>query len=356
MVWPDLHLPVAPPFPPMEAKLVDDLARGDPARGDRWQYEPKWDGFRCLVFRQGDAVALQSKAGQPLGRYFPEVEDAVRALDVDGFVLDGELVIPTAQGFAFEPLLLRIHPARSRIERLARESPAALLVFDLLVETPGRSILEQPLLERRAALERFAERHLGTGAIRLSPMTRDVATAEGWLTSARGVDGVVAKPLGDPYLSGERAMQKVKRRRTVDCVVGGFRWAANADHEVGSLLLGLYDDAGRLDYVGHTSSFGRAERRRITERFLPIRGGSGFSGDAPGGPSRWARGRDTSWEPVDPVTVVEVEYHHASGGRFRHGTRLLRFRPDKDPRTCTYEQLDEPRSGRGEHDERPARP
>jgi ATP-dependent DNA ligase len=174
-------------------------------------------------------------------------------------------------------------------------------------------------------------------------MTLDRDTAEGWLSTARGVDGVVAKRLADPYRSGERAMQKVKRRRTVDCVVGGFRWATNADAEIGSLLLGLRDRAGRLNYVGHAASFGRTERRQITERILPLRGGEGFSGDAPGGPSRWARARDTSWVPVEPVTVVEVEYHHASGGRFRHGTRLLRFRPDQDPRSCTYDQLEEPR-------------
>ncbi len=345
MTWPALQLPVAPPYAPMEAKLVDALAEGP-----GWQYEPKWDGFRCLVFRDGDAVALQSKAGQPLGRYFPEIVDAVRAVPARRFVLDGELVVPTADGFAFEPLLQRIHPAASRVARLAREAPAAVLAFDLLVDADGRALAERPLEERRAALERFAAANLSAGTIRLSPMTRDAAQARRWLEQARGVDGVVAKRLDDPYLAGERAMQKVKRRRTADCVVGGFRWAANAEGEIGSLLLGLYGADGRLHYVGHTSSFSRPERRRVTDRILPLRGGAGFSGDAPGGPSRWARGRSTEWEPVEPTAVAEVEYHHASGGRFRHGTRLLRFRPDKDPRTCTMEQME----GGGREDAPPA--
>jgi ATP-dependent DNA ligase len=319
----------------MEAKLVDHLAAGE-----GWQYEPKWDGFRCLAYRDGDAIVLQSKAGQPLGRYFPEVEAALRRLEPRRFALDGELVIAGPDGFEFEPLLLRIHPARSRIERLARESPASLLAFDLLVDVEGRSLVTLPLVERRAALEEFAARALREDApIRLSPATRDRAEAERWLTGARGIDGVVAKRLSDRYASGLRVMQKVKRRRTVDCVVGGFRWAAKSETDIGSLLLGLYDGEGKLHYVGHTSAFSREERRRMSETFLPLRGGIGFTGEAPGGPSRWSRGRSTEWEPVAPVTVVEVEYHHASGGRFRHGTRWLRFRPDKDPRSCTLEQM-----------------
>jgi ATP-dependent DNA ligase len=319
----------------MEARLADALASGD-----GWQYEPKWDGFRCLAFRDGREVALQSKAGQPLGRYFPEVVEALLAVPADLFVLDGELVIPTPGGFEFEPLLLRIHPARSRIERLARESPAALVVFDLLVDAGGADLTGRPLGERRRALEAFAAEHLAGVAIRLSPATSDRAEAERWLAGARGVDGVVAKRLDAPYAAGERAMLKVKRRRTIDCVVGGFRWAAREHGEIGSLLLGLYGADGRLGYVGHTSSFDREARRRITALFAPLRGGAGFSGEAPGGPSRWARGRSTAWEPVDPRVVVEVEFHHASGGRIRHGTRLLRFRPDKDPRTCTRDQMD----------------
>jgi ATP-dependent DNA ligase len=346
MNWPSLLLPILPPYPPMEAKLVDELAAGD-----GFQYEPKWDGFRCLAFRDGDALALQSKAGQPLGRYFPEVSDALLRLGARRFVLDGELVVPTEDGFAFEPLLLRIHPAASRVARLAAESPAAVLAFDLLVDEEGQALVDRPLVERRAALEAFAARHLAEGTVRLSPMSRDRAQAEAWLASARGVDGVVAKRLGDPYRSGERAMLKVKRRRAVDCVVGGFRWATTAagrTDEIGSLLLGLYGDDGRLHYVGHTSSFSRDERRRVTERFLPLRGGTGFTGEAPGGPSRWARGRSTEWEPVAPTTVVEVEYHHATGGRFRHGTRLLRYRPDKDPRSCTWDQVAADAGSRGD--------
>jgi len=345
MTWPTLRLPILPPYPPMEAKLVGDLPGGDGL-----QYEPKWDGFRCLAFRDGEALALQSKAGQPLGRYFPEVSDALVRLGARRFVLDGELVIPVEGGFAFEPLLLRIHPAASRVAKLAAESPAALLAFDLLVDEEGRALVERPLAERRAALESFAARHLSQGKIRLSPMTRDRTQAEGWLAGARGVDGVVAKRLAEPYRSGERAMQKVKRRRTVDCVVAGFRWATTSEGrtgEIGSLLLGLYGDDGLLHYVGHTSSFSREERRRVTERFLPLRGGTGFTGEAPGGPSRWARGRSTEWEPVAATTVVEVEYHHASGGRFRHGTRLLRYRPDKDPRSCTWEQVAPAAAGSG---------
>jgi ATP-dependent DNA ligase len=338
MAWPELNLPIAPPFAPMEARLVPDLAAGD-----CWQYEPKWDGFRLLAFRDGDAVALQSKSGQPLGRYFPEVEAALRSLPASRFVLDGELVVPTEGGFAFEPLLMRIHPARSRVERLARESPAAVLAFDLLVDDAGRSLVERTLAERRVALEGFSARHLGAarGAVGLSPVTRDRDEAVRWLAGGRkGVDGVVAKHLDAPYLGGERAMEKVKRRRTADCVVGGFRWAANAEGEVGSLLLGLYGDDGRLHYVGHTASFSRAERREVSARFVPMKGGEGFSGEAPGGPSRWARGRSTEWEPVRPDVVVEVEFTHVSGGRFRHGTRLVRYRPDKDPRSCTFDQME----------------
>ncbi len=332
--WPSLALPLLPPFPPMEAKLVDELAAGP-----GWQYEPKWDGFRCLAFRDGAALALQSKAGQPLGRYFPEVEAALLALPAQRFVLDCELVIPVEGGFAFEPLLQRIHPARSRVERLARETPAAVLAFDLLVDEEARALVAEPLAMRRERLEAFARSAFSGGSVRLSPRTFDRVEAEGWLDGARGIDGVVAKRLDGAYASGERAMQKVKRRRTADCVVGGFRWAAKVEGEIGSLLLGLHGEDGRLHYVGHTSSFSKEERRRVTDLFLPLRGPSGFTGEAPGGPSRWARGRSTDWEPLRPDCVVEVEYHHASGGRFRHGTRLLRLRPDKDPRSCGFEQL-----------------
>lgn len=334
MAWPAFHLPVAPPFPPMEAKLVTALAPGD-----GWQYEPKWDGFRCLAFRDGEAVALQSKAGQPLGRYFPEVVEAVRRIGAERFVLDGELLVPADGGFSFEPLLLRIHPARSRIERLARESPAALLTFDLLVGTRGERVLDSPLRERRAALEAFAAAALRDPTVALSPASLDRSQAQAWLSGSHGLEGVVAKRLDEPYRSGVRAMLKVKRLRTADCVVGGYRTGEGRSGEVASLLLGLYGPDGRLHYVGHAASLGRTERRRLAELLAPLAGRGGFSGEGPGGPSRWSLGRSTAWVPVAPEVVVEIEYRHASGGKFRHGTRFVRLRPDKHASACTTEQL-----------------
>lgn len=338
MIWPPLDLPVLPPFPPMEATLEEGL----PAAGD-WQLEPKWDGFRCLVFRDGGEVALQSKAGQPLGRYFPEIVQAARSLAAPKLVLDAEIVIPDRGGFSFEALLQRIHPAESRIRRLAAETPAILVCFDLLVDRRGRSLVSLPIEERRAALEEEARGF--PAAFRLSPATRDRREAEAWLEGRAGTDGVVAKRLGEAYRSGERAMVKVKRERTADCVVAGFR-RGKGSREVASLLLGLYAGDGRLHYVGHASAFSRPERARLTELFEPLaRPGPGggppvsFTGDAPGGPSRWARERSTEWTPVRPEVVVEVAWRHASGGRFRHGVRLVRFRPDKLPSQCTFEQL-----------------
>lgn len=333
----------------MEARLADAL----PA-GGQWQFEPKWDGFRCLVFKDGDTVALQSKSGQPLGRYFPELVAAAAALPVRWIVLDGEIVIPDAGGgTSFESLLQRIHPAESRIRRLAAETPARLLAFDLLVDGRGASLMAEPLEARRAALEReqgalFSERE---GArrpgepITLSPVTRDRRRAEAWLAGRDGTDGVVAKLLGEPYRSGERtAMVKVKRARTADCVVAGFRRGKDG-REVASLLLGLYADDGLLHYAGHASAFSRAERDRLTRIVEPLVAPSSFTGDAPGGPSRWARGRSMEWTPVRPVLVVEVEWRHASGGRFRHGVRLMRFRPDKAPEQCTFQQIERPEAG-----------
>lgn len=331
MSWPALALPVRPPYPPMEAETATKVPGGD-----GWQYEPKWDGFRCLAFRDGDAVALQSKAGQPLHRYFPEVVDAVRTLPVGRVVLDGELVIPQGEGFAFDALLQRIHPAESRIRKLARDTPASLLVFDVLV-VGDEDLTRLPLRERRPWLEAIA---LPAGFF-LSPRTLDRAEAERWLATlgAPAADGVIAKRLDLPYRSGERdGMVKVKRMKTADCVVGGFRWSS-AGGSVGSLLLGLYGEGGLLHHVGFCSSLNRADRTALTERLLPLRGGEGFTGRAPGGPSRWSRGRDTSWEPVRPEVVVEVRYDHATGGRFRHGTQLLRLRPDKAPAQCTMGQM-----------------
>jgi ATP-dependent DNA ligase len=329
-----VKLPVLPPLPPMEARTAAKLPLGE-----EWQYEPKWDGFRCLVFRDGADVRLQSKASKPLGRYFPDVVAAVRALPQRRFVLDGEIVVPVGGGLSFDELLQRIHPAESRVRRLAAAHPALLVAFDLLA-TGARSLLELPLAERRRRLEAFAAKHAPGGPVRLSPATLDAAAARRWLEGRHGgLDGVMAKRLAEPYRPGERAaMVKVKRLRTADCVVGGFRYAARGG-AVGSLLLGLYDDAGLLHHVGFTSSLTAAKRRELTARLEALRGGAGFTGRAPGGPSRWSTARSAQWEPVEPTLVVEVAYDHVTGGRFRHGTRFLRLRPDKAPRQCTFEQL-----------------
>jgi ATP-dependent DNA ligase len=343
--WPRLALPIVPPYPPMEARRVEALPSGE-----GWLYEPKWDGFRCLAFRDGDTVALQSKAGQPLARYFPEVVAALQRLDPCRFVLDGEVAVATNGLFDFDALLQRIHPSESRVRRLAAETPAVFLVFDLLVDEGGRALVAAPLAERRRRLETFAARWLGPdGGIRLSPATTDCATAAGWLRHPGdlGLDGVVAKRLDAAYASGERtAMQKVKRLRTADCVVGGFRWASRGG-AVGSLLLGLYDDDGRLHHVGFTSSFRAAERAEVLDRLRPLMGRGGFTGRAPGGPSRWATERTGEWEPVEPRLVCEVRYDHWSGDRFRHGTTFLRWRPDKAPEQCTFESVRPAPGGRG---------
>jgi ATP-dependent DNA ligase len=334
--FPPIALPIQPPFPPMEAKPVAELPKGD-----NWVYEPKWDGFRCLAFRKGKEVLLQSKAGQPLGRYFPEMAEALEKLPAKQFVLDGEIVILQDGRLSFDDLLLRIHPAESRIRKLSKETPASYLVFDLLVDERGRSLIELPLSKRR---QQLIELFLAFGKqkqIRLSPAVRDYKTAHRWLTelAASGFDGVVAKQLDCPYASGERsAMRKIKRIRTADCVVGGFRYASKGG-EVGSLLLGLYDEEGLLNHVGFTSSFALDERKKLKAILKPYMGGSGFTGHAPGGPSRWSTERSGEWERLKPKLVCEVSYDHFSGGRFRHGTKFLRWRPDKDPKSCAYGQL-----------------
>jgi ATP-dependent DNA ligase len=334
--FPDLELPIRPPYPPMEARSAERL----PA-GDGWLYEPKWDGFRCLAFRQGKTVALQSKSGQPLDRYFPELVEAFRALPARAFVLDGEIVIRTGDGLDFDALLQRIHPAESRIRKLARETPASYYAFDLLVDAKKKSLTGLPLRERRERLEELFEKIPEAESLILSPATPERTLAERWLRElgGGGLDGVIAKLADSPYLAGDRsAMVKVKRMRTADCVVGGFRWAQKGG-KIGSLLLGLYNDAGRLDHVGFCSSFNDEERRELERILLPLREPPGFTGKAPGGPSRWAQGRSTEWEPVRPVLVCEVRYDHFSGGRFRHGTKFLRWRPDKKPEQCTFEQV-----------------
>lgn len=331
-----MPLPIKPLFPPMEALLVSEI----PA-GEHWEYEPKWDGFRCLAFRDGDAIELQSKSGQPLGRYFPEIIEALLKLKASQFVLDGELVIPVKDGLSFDHLLQRIHPAASRVAKLSKETPAHFIVFDLLVDENGKMLVELPLVKRRPKLESFAKKQLAKNkTIELSPKTDDIAVAREWLsTTGLKLDGVIAKRLDLPYRSGERdGMQKVKRMRTADCVVGGFRYASKGN-VVGSLLLGLYDEEGLLHHVGYTSSFNAEEKKDLTEKLEPLIAPPGFTGNRPGGPSRWSTKKTAEWEPLKTKLVVEVQYDHFTGGRFRHGTRFLRWRPDKKPKACTVDQV-----------------
>jgi ATP-dependent DNA ligase len=320
----------------MEAESTATLPEGAD-----WQYEPKWDGFRCLAFRDGESVRLQSKAGKPLGRYFPDVVELLAVLRASRFVLDGEIVIPVDDRLSFDELLLRIHPAASRVHTLVEAHPARLVVFDLLVDERGRPLVNEPLAERRARLERFAKQYFPRNErLVLSRVTRRLATARTWLGGGSGdLDGVVAKRTDLPYRSGERdGMVKVKRQRTADCVVGGFRYASSGGG-VGSLLLGLYDEEGRLDHVGFCSNMSGEEKRRLKAKLEPLRRPPGFTGRAPGGPSRWSTERSAEWEPLAPKLVVEVQFDHVSNGRFRHGTKFLRWRPDKAPRQCTMEQL-----------------
>ena len=326
------RLDIRPPLPPMEARLVEALPDGD-----GWQFEPKWDGFRCLIFRDGVEVELQSKAERPLGRYFPELIEAVRDLPADRLVLDGELVIPVGGVMSFDALQLRLHPAESRIRKLASATPAQLMLFDCL-ELADARFASAPLAERRAALERFHGK-VRRRDVLLSPCTLDRETAQGWLDSAgAALDGVIAKRRDGRYEPGERAMLKVKQMRTADCVVGGFRYAAK-ERVVGSLLLGLYDEEGRLNHVGFTSAIPAADRAALTARLEKMIQPPGFSGRTPGGPSRWSTERTGEWEPLRPEIVVEVRYDHVTGDRFRHGTKFLRWRPDKAPRQCRMEQL-----------------
>ncbi len=331
-----MTLPIKPPYPPMEAQLVNEI----PA-GKNWEYEPKWDGFRCLAFRDGEKVELQSKSGQTLGRYFPEIVEALLKLKASKFVIDGELVIPVKGGLSFDDLLQRIHPAASRVAKLAQETPSHFIVFDLLVDDAGNSLAELPLVKRRVKLESFAKKYLTKDkTIELSPKTKDIAIARKWLaTPGMKLDGVMAKRLDLPYRSGERdGMQKVKRIRTADCVVGGFRYASKGN-VVGSLLLGLYDESGLLNHVGYTSSFNEEQKKELTKKLEPMIKPPGFTGNKPGGPSRWSTKKTSEWEPLATKLVAEVQFDHFSGGRFRHGTKFLRWRPEKKPKQCDYEQL-----------------
>jgi ATP-dependent DNA ligase len=320
----------------MEATSVETL----PA-GREWQYEPKWDGFRCLAFRDRRSVALQSKSGRPLTRYFPELVATLADLKPKQFVLDGEIAVPADAGFSFEALLQRIHPAASRINRLAVETPAILILFDLLVNEQGELLTQRTLSERRTALERFMRKNPDpSNRLRLSPTTTRAAVAKGWLKrSGNALDGVIAKRRDLEYRSGDRTgMQKIKNYRSVDCVVGGFRYNEGKPF-VGSLLLGLYDDNGLLHHVGFTSTIARNDKPALTQKLERLIAPPGFTGNAPGGPSRWSTGRSSQWQPLKPRLVVEVCYDHFSGGRFRHGTRLLRWRPDKAPHQCRLDQV-----------------
>lgn len=321
----------------MEARSVDEIPVGD-----NWQYEPKWDGFRCLAFRDGKDVFLQSKAGQPLARYFPDVVAQILKLKAKHFVVDGELAIPIGNALSFDELQLRLHPAASRIQKLAAAHPALLIVFDLLADPSGKSLLALPLRNRREKLEAFArDNFTRKGALRLSPATTQLAIAKKWFDKAGGnLDGLIAKKLDAPYAAGERtAMVKVKQIRSADCVVGGFRYATGS-RLLGSLLLGLYEDDGLLHHVGFTSAFKKSDLPALTKKFEALKKKPGFTGNAPGGPSRWSTERSGQWEPLDPKTVVEVTYDHFTGGRFRHGTKILRWRADKAPRQCTMDQVE----------------
>lgn len=323
------------PYPPMEAKPVTDIPVGD-----HWQYEPKWDGFRCLIFRNGHTVALQSKAGRPLTRYFPELVAEISKLKKPNFVLDGEILSPQEDGYSFDALLQRIHPAASRVRTLAAQTPAVLVIFDILA-MDSKVLTHEILKTRRKILEKFAATYLkGRGRLILSPATPKIEKARKWLRQgARGLDGVMAKRDDLPYQSGNRlGMQKIKRFRSADCVVGGFRYGTGKKL-VGSLLLGLYDNGGLLNHVGFTSSMAARDKMDLTHKLESLIAAPGFTGSKPGGPSRWATERSAEWKPLKPKLVAEVCYDHFTDGRFRHGTRFLRWRLDKAPRQCTLEQI-----------------
>lgn len=330
-----MSLPVPIDYAPMEAETAREIPTGP-----EWEYEPKWDGFRCLAFRDGERIDIRSKSGQPLARYFPEIVEALLELRAGKLVLDAELIVARERTLHFDELLQRIHPAESRIRKLAKETPATLVIFDLLVNERGVDLTGRALDERRAELERFAQKFLAAHErIRLSPRTRDFDTAKFWFKRMAGpLDGIIAKRVDRPYASGERdSMLKIKNLRTADCVVGGFRYGTK-QRLVGSLLLGLYDD-GLLHHVGFTSGIPAAEKPDLTKRLQALIQPPGFTGSAPGGPSRWSTERSGEWEPLKPKLVVEVQYDHFSGGRFRHGTKLLRWRPDKRPTDCTLKQV-----------------
>ena len=344
---PGLEFALPPGIPPMLAKLAEQL----PA-GDGWLFEPKWDGFRAIVFRGASDLFIQSRDLRPLDRYFPELHDALLERLPKGCVVDGEIVIATSEGLDFDALQMRLHPAASRVAKLAASTPSSFVAFDLLA-AGGRSLLEKPQQERRERLQALLE-----GAeppLHLTPVTRDREVAARWLDDfeGAGLDGVIAKSENATYQPGKRTMVKVKHARTADCVVAGFRWHKSGEGIVGSLLLGLFDDHGRLQHVGVTSSFTMARRRELAKELEPLRKdalrGHPWKEWAqaqegmdrmPGGQSRWSAGKDLSWEPIRAERVCEVKYDHLQGDRFRHATTFLRWRPDKRPEECRYDQLE----------------
>ena len=330
--------PLDPALPPMEARQADRLPT-DPG----WQYEPKWDGFRCLLFRAGNLAELAGKSGKSLARFFPEIVSLIERLHPGSFALDAELIVAPGGVPSFDALQMRLHPAESRIKRLSKETPATVILFDAL-GIDGRRLLDVPLIERREALEGFHKQNRDESLLKLSPFTRDAAVACAWLEASGGaIDGVVSKRLDGHYEPGKRSMIKVKRIRTADCVVGGFRYLER-EHLVGSLLLGLYNERGELDHVGFTSAIAAHDRAQLTKHLESLIEPPGFTGKAPGRPSRWATEKSSAWEPLRPVLVVEVQYDHITANRFRHGTKLIRWRPDKSPRQCTFDQLPDPGS------------
>ena len=342
-----MTLPV-PPIEPMLAKIADELPQGE-----GFLFEPKWDGFRAIVFRRGDGVHIQSRDLRPLNRYFPELEAALAQALPKGCVIDGEIVVVTGSGLDFDALQQRLHPAASRVAKLAKETPSAFVAFDLLA-AGGKSIMQLPQSERRVRLERLLGR--ASKPVYLTPATFDRTVAAQWLAQfeGAGLDGVIAKPVSAPYQPGKRTMLKIKHARTADCVVAGFRWYRDTQDAVGSLLLGLYDDAGVLHHVGVASSFTMAMRKELLHELAPLREGAMEShpwrnwgaatvGDAqrmPGAQSRWSGGKDLGWEPLRPERVCEVRYDHLQGSRFRHATVFVRWRPDKPPQDCRYDQLE----------------
>ena len=331
-----------PPVRPMLAKAVSILPRD-------MLYEPKWDGFRCVVFRDGDEVELGSRNELPIGRYFPELMAAAREQLPPRCVVDGEVVLVRGKGLDFEALQQRIHPAASRVQLLSRETPASLIAFDLLA-LDGESYMERPFVERRAALE--AALRGRKGPIYVTPLTDSYRTAQRWFRTfeGAGLDGVIAKPRDQLYVQDQRVMFKVKHARTADCVVAGFRWYKRAP-VVGSLLLGLYDEKGEMQHVGVTSSFSLARRKELLDELGPYRLRAGdrhpwlgtvTAERVPGGLSRWSGSKDLSWEPLRPDLVAEVAYDHMEGRRFRHTAQFRRWRPDRDPRSCRYDQIERP--------------